>query len=59
MQINSLIYVISSCDAGVITFESVHPRWSYVRLDSENRVTETAEKRPISNSRILKKVMIL
>lgn len=39
-------------DAGVITFESIHPRWSYVRLDNENRVTETAEKRPISKSAI-------
>ena len=39
-------------DAGVITFESVHPRWSYVRLNSENKVTEATEKRPISKSAI-------
>lgn len=39
-------------DAGVITFESIHPRWSYVRLNAENKVTETAEKRPISKSAI-------
>lgn len=39
-------------DAGVITFESIHPRWSYVRLDAKGRVTETAEKRPISKSAI-------
>jgi dTDP-glucose pyrophosphorylase len=36
-------------DAGVIIFPSVHPRYSYVRLDHENRVVETAEKNPISN----------
>lgn len=39
-------------DAGVVTFESVHPRWSYVRLNSDNHIIETAEKRPISNSAI-------
>ncbi|WP_199103034.1 glycosyltransferase family 2 protein [Aquitalea sp. ASV11] len=35
-------------DAGVITFSSVHPRYSYVRLDEEGLVVESAEKRPIS-----------
>ena len=41
-----------SLDGGVITFDSVHPRWSYVRLSDENRVIETAEKRPVSRSAI-------
>ncbi|MGA0545373.1 hypothetical protein ACO2Q1_08870 [Brevundimonas sp. VNH65] len=35
-------------DAGVLTFESLHPRYSYVRLDAEGWVIEAAEKRPIS-----------
>ncbi|MGE0528720.1 MAG: glycosyltransferase family 2 protein [Bdellovibrionales bacterium] len=35
-------------DAGVITFDSVHPRWSYVRLNSEGLIVEAAEKRPLS-----------
>jgi len=35
-------------DGGIITFDSVHPRWSYVRLDENNFVIEAAEKRPIS-----------
>lgn len=39
-------------DAGLITFESVHPRWSYVRFDNNNLVVETAEKRPISKHAI-------
>jgi len=39
-------------DAGVVTFESVHPRWSYVRLDENKHVVETAEKRPISRNAI-------
>jgi dTDP-glucose pyrophosphorylase len=42
----------AEADAGVLTFESVHPRWSYVRLDEQNRVVETAEKRPISRHAI-------
>ena len=37
-------------DAGVMTFESLHPRYSYVRVDAEGWVTEAAEKRPISRT---------
>ena len=36
-------------DAGVITFDSVHPRWSYVRINDNNDVIEVSEKTPISN----------
>jgi len=36
----------------VVTFESVHPRWSYVRLNEQGLVVETAEKRPISRNAI-------
>jgi len=39
-------------DGGVVTFESVHPRWSYARVDADNRIIETAEKRPISKHAI-------
>ncbi|HIV70892.1 MAG TPA: glycosyltransferase family 2 protein [Candidatus Aquabacterium excrementipullorum] len=35
-------------DAGVVTFPSIHPRYSYVRLDEHGLVVEAAEKRPIS-----------
>lgn len=38
-------------DAGVITFPSIHPRWSYVRMEEEN-IVEVAEKRPISGHAI-------
>ncbi len=41
----------NNADAGVITFESVHPRWSYVRVRG-NEVIETAEKRPLSKHAI-------
>lgn len=36
-------------DAGVVTFTSIHPRYSYVKVDpTTNLVIETAEKYPIS-----------
>lgn len=38
-------------DAGVITFQSVHPRWSYVKL-IDDLVVQTAEKNPISDNAI-------
>ena len=44
--------IFQHADAGVITFKSVHPRWSYVKLDEQNRIVETAEKKPISNHAI-------
>ena len=37
-------------DAGTVTFKSVHPRYSYVRLSADGLVTEAAEKKPISNN---------
>lgn len=40
------------CDAGVITFDSIHPRWSYVKLNENGDIVETAEKRPISKNAI-------
>ncbi|WP_430428596.1 glycosyltransferase family 2 protein [Maribacter litoralis] len=43
---------INKYDAGVVTFNSVHPRWSYVRLNDQNNIIETTEKRPISDSAI-------
>jgi dTDP-glucose pyrophosphorylase len=35
-------------DAGAICFESVHPKWSYVKVGEDGFVQEAAEKRPIS-----------
>ncbi len=37
-------------DAGVVTFPSLHPRYSYVRLDEVGTVQEAAERRPISRA---------
>lgn len=50
--LDEAINSFKNSDAGLITFESIHPRWSYVRLNEKNQVTETAEKRPISKNAI-------
>lgn len=39
-------------DAGVVTFDSVHPRWSYVSLDADGYVLQAAEKRVISRNAV-------
>jgi len=39
-------------DAGVVCFNTVHPRWSFVRTDEHLAIIEAAEKRPISNKAI-------
>ena len=33
---------------GIPVFRSVHPRWSYARINEKGQVAEVAEKRPIS-----------
>ena len=37
-------------DAGLLYFDSNHPRYSFVRLDENGFVLETAEKRPITRN---------
>jgi len=36
-------------DASILTFESTHPKWSFVKTDSSGLVIEAAEKKTISN----------
>ncbi len=36
-------------DAALLTFEAVHPKWSYALLNGDGWVVEVAEKKPISN----------
>lgn len=48
----ALSFFNESCvDFGTISFNAVHPKWSFVRLD-EGKIVEAAEKRPISNTAI-------
>jgi HAD superfamily hydrolase (TIGR01509 family) len=39
----------SDADGGIVTFESTHPKWSFVKLDDNGNAIEVAEKKPISN----------
>jgi hypothetical protein len=41
-------FLKNSCSAGTIVFSSVHPRYSYVRLDDAGFVIEASQKKPIS-----------
>lgn len=36
-------------DGGIVTFRSMHPKWSFVRLNDQGIVLEVAEKKPISD----------
>ncbi len=42
----------NQADAGVLCFETIHPRWSYVRFNQQHQIIEVAEKRPISKHAI-------
>ncbi len=41
-------FIEQRLDAGVVVFEDIHPRWSFVKCNENELVIETAEKRPIS-----------
>ena len=38
-----------NADAGIVTFKSTHPKWSFAKVDENGNVIEVAEKNPISN----------
>lgn len=44
-------FIKENYDAGVITFNNIHPRWSYAKIVG-NEIVEVAEKRPISKNAI-------
>ena len=48
---NECMYAFSAdeIDAGILTFKSHHPKWSYARLDESGFVAEVAEKKVISD----------
>ncbi|MFK0483636.1 glycosyl transferase family 2, partial [Campylobacter jejuni] len=51
-DLNEVISELSLNDAGVLSFESVHPRWAYVKCDKNNFVLEAFEKKPVSKNAI-------
>ncbi|EJL6474429.1 glycosyltransferase family 2 protein [Vibrio cholerae] len=40
----------SKLDAGTLTFNSIHPRYSYVKIDEADLIIEAAQKMPISKN---------
>jgi beta-phosphoglucomutase-like phosphatase (HAD superfamily)/dTDP-glucose pyrophosphorylase len=42
-------FMAEGVDGGIVTFRSMHPKWSFVRLDDSGIVVEVAEKKPISD----------
>lgn len=44
-----LLKHLTNVDSIVFTFNAVHPKWSFVKVNSDGFVTEVAEKKPISN----------
>jgi HAD superfamily hydrolase (TIGR01509 family) len=49
---NECLYAFQAdqIDAGILTFTSTHPKWSYAKLDENGFVSEVAEKKPISEN---------
>lgn len=39
----------TKADAGIVTFKSTHPKWSFAKLNEKGNVVEVAEKNPISD----------
>ena len=45
-------FEMAQVDAGVLTFDSIHPRWSYIVESEKDRVAQTFEKKVVSRSAI-------
>ena len=43
-------FISKKADGGILTFEAIHPKWSYAKVDQNNKVLEVAEKKVISNN---------
>lgn len=48
---NEFMYKMNetNADGGIVTFTSIHPKWSFAKIDDNGFVTEVAEKNPISD----------
>ena len=48
---NEFMYkmVEQNVDAGILSFKSTHPKWSFVKINEFGYVNEVAEKKPISD----------
>ena len=48
---NQFLYSMQAdgVDGGILTFPSVHPKWSFAKVNDKGEITLIAEKKPISN----------
>jgi HAD superfamily hydrolase (TIGR01509 family) len=48
---NEFMYKMQETDSdgGIVVFNSIHPKWSFAKVDENGFVTEVAEKNPISD----------
>jgi NDP-sugar pyrophosphorylase family protein len=44
-----LLKSLTNADGIIFTFNSIHPKWSFVKVNSRGIITELQEKNPISN----------
>lgn len=52
LDLNTAIAYFRDFDAGVISFDSLSPRYSFVRVNEQNLVLQSYEKKPISHHAI-------
>jgi HAD superfamily hydrolase (TIGR01509 family) len=43
-------FISKKIDGGILIFNSIHPKWSYVEIDKNNIAKKVAEKKVISNN---------
>jgi len=43
-------FISKNVDGGILTFNAIHPKWSYAKIDKNKNVIEVAEKKVISNN---------
>ena len=43
-------FITKNVDGGILTFNAIHPKWSYAKIDKNKNVIEVAEKKVISNN---------
>lgn len=49
MENFKLLKSLTAVDGIIFTFNAVHPKWSFVKVNSQGMITEVREKTPISN----------
>ncbi len=52
LDLNKVVKKFKDYDAGILSFESIHPRFAYVKCDSSNMLLEAFEKKPVSKDAI-------